>query len=225
MGSNTFAFSPLPHVFTIPIIFSLLSIANTALACNNTTNPSYNHHTKTVHENTTTNIPSNHYTKTYINYIKTSCSSTTYPSTCYRSLHPYALKIEANPLKLCNVSLSLALSSAYRATNTVSKLLKHNDDLAHTTEQVVEDCFENLKESIGELQDSLAAMGNLNGFDKGFQVSNIKTWVSAAMTDGQTCSDEENYMDGAVRDKIRKNVLKVLRITSNALYFINNLNY
>ncbi|KAJ1426506.1 Pectinesterase inhibitor domain [Sesbania bispinosa] len=188
------------------LIFILLSIA---AACDDN---STNHH------------PQNSTTQSYVNYIKNACRSTTYPSICYKSLYPYALKIEGDPLKLCNTSLSLALKAAYRASRTISKLLEDNN-LAHTTELVVEDCFDNLKESIGELRDSLVAMQHLDS-DREFQMSNIKTWVSAAITDDQTCSDGfDNVMDVNVRDKIRKNVFKVGKMTSNALYFINNLTY
>lgn len=79
-----------------------------------------------------------------------------------------------------------------------------------------------------ELQDSLDAMAHLDddssNFDRDFQISNIKTWVSAAITNDQTCYDEfdEMNVDPTVRDQVRRSVLNVARKTSNALYFINN---
>lgn len=93
--------------------------------------------------------------------------------------------------------------------------------------QVVKDCYDNVKQSMGQLQDSVDAMGHLDGIDKDFQISNIKTWMSAAITNDQTCSDGFDDMNGdaTMRDKIRRIVLKAARMNSNALYFVNHLNY
>lgn len=217
-----------PQVLTI-VAFILLAIPNIISACHNSTtiptnsiqtNTDYSATTPSYYGNTT--IPSN-YTQTFRDYIVTSCNATTYPSICYRSLSPYSTKIEANPLKLCNVSLFLALEATKSASSTISKILKSNN-LTGIAEQVVEDCFGNVKDSIGELKDSLDAMSKLVGVDKEFQISNIKTWVSASITNDQTCSDgfDEMNVDSTLRDKIRKIVLDVARKTSNALYFINN---
>jgi pectinesterase inhibitor-like protein len=97
--------------------------------------------------------------------------------------------------------------------------------LSSIGEEVVQDCFSNLEDSIEQLQDSLDAMINLDSdFDREFQISNIKTWVSSAITNDQTCYDgfDEMNVDSTLRDKIRSKVLNVARKTSNALYFINN---
>ncbi|XP_027333785.1 pectinesterase inhibitor 4-like [Abrus precatorius] len=191
------------HKLLTNVIFILLAISGITSACNNSSS-----------------------TQTYRNYIKASCNSTTYPSICYRTLSPYALKIEANPLKLCNVCLSLALKAAHSASSTISKILKSNN-LTSIEEQVVQDCFGDVKDSIGELKDSLDTMGHLTGTDRNFQISNIKTWVSASITNEETCSDEfdEMNVNATLRDKIRNIVLDVARKTSNALYFINHYTY
>ncbi|ESW20699.1 hypothetical protein PHAVU_005G007700 [Phaseolus vulgaris] len=162
-------------------------------------------------------------TQTFKNYIKTSCNSTTYPSICYSTLSPYATKIEADPLKLCSVSLSLAYKAAKSASSTISKILKKNN-MTGIAEEVVEDCLSNVKDSIGELKDSLDSLGDLDGSDRKFEISNIKTWVSASITNDQTCSDgfDEMNVDSSLTEEIRKVVLDVARKTSNALYFINN---
>lgn len=216
-------------VFTI-VAFILLAKFNIISACENSPIPTNSTLTKidytaTNYGNTT--IPSkSNYTQTFKNYIKTSCNFTTYPSICYKTLSPYATKIEADPLKLCNVSLSLALKAAKSASSAISKILKKNN-LTEIAEQVVQDCFGNVKDSIGELKDSLDAMGDLGGVDRKFQISNVQTWVSASITNDQTCSDgfDEMNVDSTLTDKMRKIVLDVARKTSNALYFINNNAY
>ncbi|KAL5148141.1 Pectinesterase inhibitor 4 [Glycine soja] len=208
-------------VLTI-VAFILLAISNIISACDNSTIPTNSTQTKNDYAATNyrnkTIIPSkSNYTQTFKNYIKTSCNFTTYPSICYKTLSPYATKIEADPLKLCNVSLSLALKAAKSASSAISKILKKNN-LTEIAEQVVQDCFGNVKDSIGELKDSLDAMGDLGGVDRKFQISNVQTWVSASITNDQTCSDgfDEMNVDSTLTDKMRKIVLDVARKTSNA---------
>ncbi|KAK7271421.1 hypothetical protein RJT34_27304 [Clitoria ternatea] len=209
-------------------VFILLAISSITSACNNSTNSNaqtkINDYSSNPPSNydTPTTTPSNS-TQTFKNYVKTSCNSTTYPSICYKTLSPYASKIEGDPMKLCNVSLSLALKAANKASSTISKILKSNN-LTKIAKEVVQDCFGDVKDSIGELRDSLDAMGNLDGVDRSFQISNIKTWLSGSITNDQTCSDEfdEMNVDATLRDKIRKIVLDVARKTSNALYFVNH---
>ncbi|CAJ1958603.1 unnamed protein product [Sphenostylis stenocarpa] len=207
------------HVLTI-VAFILLAKPSITSACENATIPTNFSKTKigytaTNYEKTTTPSTSS---LTFKNYIKTSCNSTTYPSICYSTLSPYAKTIEADPLKLCSVSLSLAYNSAKNASSTISKILKKNN-LTRIAEQVVQDCLGNVKDSIGELKDSLDSLGHLDGADRKFQISNIKTWVSASITNDQTCSDgfDEMKVNSNLTEKIRKVVLDVARKTSNAL--------
>ncbi|KAF1891832.1 hypothetical protein Lal_00031642 [Lupinus albus] len=129
-------------------------------------------------------------------------------------------------MKLCNTSLSLALKAAKRASSIVSKILKMTN-LTDNAKVVVKDCLDNVQSSMGQLQDSLAAMGQLDGIDKQFQISNMQTWMSSSITNDQTCSDEldEMNLDATIRDEIRKVVLNAAMVNSNALYFVNNLIY
>jgi pectinesterase inhibitor-like protein len=162
---------------------------------------------------------------TYTQNIKTACNSTLYPQLCYKSLSPYASKIKGNPQRLCKTALSIALQAARNASSTVSNVQKQKT-LTRYEASVIKDCVVNIKDSIDELKQSLKAMPLLSGSDKEFQMSNIKTWVSAALTDDNTCMDELDggqKISAAVKNKIRNSVLIVARLTSNALALINTL--
>ncbi|KAG2711096.1 hypothetical protein I3760_04G061200 [Carya illinoinensis] len=164
-------------------------------------------------------------TKSYTTYIQTACNSTTYPLVCYSSLSPYASKIKGNPQKLCITALSVAAKAARNASSTISKLSKQKG-LTRSEAAVIKDCIENVKDSIDELKQSLNEMGHLGagGSDVQFQISNIKTWVSAAITDVSTCTDglEEQKVSATVKNKITRSILNVDRPTSNALSLINS---
>ncbi|GMY07774.1 pectinesterase inhibitor 4-like [Fagus crenata] len=160
------------------------------------------------------------------NYIEIACNSTTYPQECYKSLLPYTSKIKANPQKLCRTSLSITLKAAKNASSTVSNILKQKG-LTRLEAAIIKDCIVNIKDSLAELMQSLDAMDHLSGLDKEFQIDNIKTWLSAALTDENTCMDgfEGEVISTIVKQKIRNIVLKIARLTSNSLSLINSFTY
>lgn len=159
-------------------------------------------------------------TQTYKTYVQSACNSTTYPQVCYKSLGSYASKIKSNPQKLCNTALTLAFKSAKSCTKTITKLA--NKNLTHYDAEIVKDCVENMRDSIDELKQSLDALGHLN--DSMHTAEDIKTWVSAALTDDTTCTDEfdEQTVSSIVKKKIQTCILVVARLTSNALSLIND---
>ncbi|KAF5480271.1 hypothetical protein F2P56_001034 [Juglans regia] len=165
-------------------------------------------------------------TQTYKTYIKTTCNSTLYPKVCYKSLSYHASEIKTDPLKLCNAALEVALEAAQNTSSTVSKISKQTG-LLSTETAVIEDCIDNVKDSIYELRDSQNAMGQLGGSNAEFQIDNVKTWVSAAITDENTCLDglDEMKVNTTVKKKIRKSILNLCKMTSNALALINTLKY
>ncbi|KAJ6764508.1 21 KDA PROTEIN-LIKE [Salix koriyanagi] len=73
----------------------------------------------------------------------------------------------------------------------------------------------------------LKALGSLKGSDIEFQIATVQTWVSAAITDEDTCTEgfDEMKITGEVMIKIRKSIVNVGRLTSNALALINKLSY
>ncbi|KAB1204058.1 21 kDa protein [Morella rubra] len=164
-------------------------------------------------------------TKDYENYIQTACKPTLYRKLCYQSLSPYALKIKGDPQTLCKTALTITLQAARNASSTISKQLKQKG-LTKLEGQVIEDCDSNIKDSIDELQQSLNAMKLLSGPDRAFQLDNIKTWVSAALTDDTTCTDEFDQegqeVRATIKNTIRNMVSNIAQMTSNALALINN---
>ncbi|KAJ7982557.1 21 kDa protein-like [Quillaja saponaria] len=164
--------------------------------------------------------------KIYQTYIKKACNSTTYPSVCYKFLSIYATTIRTNPLRLATLSVSLSLKAARNASVTISKMSKQKG-LTRSEAAVIKDCVENIYEAIDELKDSLTTIGHLDGSDIAYQMENIKTWVSAALTNENTCMDEldELKVRTAVKKNIRSSILGVATMTSNALSLINRLQY
>ncbi|KAF7824893.1 pectinesterase inhibitor 4-like [Senna tora] len=212
-------------IFTAIVSFSLLSFTTSAWDYSSIFYPRSTPHFSQNYAPTPAPSPSpspnpNHESQTYKLFILNSCNSSTYPSICYQSLSPFASKIRSDPFTLCNVSLSLALKAAVKTRSVISDILNSN---LTATATVLRDCLENVEDSVEELKESLEEMAHLveekrndDEVDRAFRVSTIQTAVSAAITDDSTCSDgfDEENVDGGVREKIRKSVLNVERMTT-----------
>ncbi|OVA03003.1 Pectinesterase inhibitor domain [Macleaya cordata] len=164
-------------------------------------------------------------TTTTTKFIQTSCNTTTYPKICIKSLSSYSNKIKTSYRMLCYTALTVSLKSAAK-TSTIVTNLSRRHDLKPSEAAAVKDCVEDMGDSIDELRQSLKEMKNLNGTDFDNKMSNIKTWVSAALTDDDTCMEgvDDESLKGSVRTTIRNNVVSTAQLTTNALAIVNSLN-
>lgn len=76
---------------------------------------------------------------------------------------------------------------------------------------------------LGRAVQELKQVGVSKGEEFVWHMSNVQTWVSAALTDDSTCMDEfsEKGMSGKLKESIRGKVLNVGQVTSNALALVN----
>ncbi|XP_058086278.1 21 kDa protein-like [Magnolia sinica] len=157
-------------------------------------------------------------------FIRTSCVATTYPRVCYESLSAYASDIQTSPKQLAHTALSVTLTEAQSTSAMMSKL-SAGYGLRPREVGAMTDCIEMMGDSMDELRQSLGEMDRLSGPHFHFQMSNIQTWVSAAMTDEDACMDgfDGNAMNGKVKNIVRGRIVKMVQLTSNALALINNL--
>ncbi|KAL9237064.1 hypothetical protein vseg_011653 [Gypsophila vaccaria] len=166
--------------------------------------------------------PANNPTST--DFIKTSCKVATFPDLCYHSLSTYAGDIQTSPKLLANTALSVTITTTQTTLDTVSKLSKTHGALPKDGE-VIRDCLEVLGDAVAELHKSINKMGKIEN-DKKFKlmINDIQTWVSAALTNEDTCIQgfEEKGIFGEIKNIIRGNIVNVCHLTSNALALVNN---
>ncbi|KAH9678321.1 PMEI domain-containing protein [Citrus sinensis] len=201
--------------FTIPSC-SLLFFALTVLLLISNINPTL--------AGTSTTAKSNSL-KIYKNFIKTSCNSTLYPALCYKYLSSHASTIKTDSVKLCNTALTVNLKAANKTSALVTSMAKKGG-LRPSEKAVIEDCNEEIDDCVDELRKASNVLDNLrDALNKEDQMADIKTWVSAAMTDEDTCMDEfeENNVRESVKNKIKKSIVDLRQITSNSLALINRL--
>ncbi|KAJ6705724.1 PECTINESTERASE INHIBITOR 9 [Salix purpurea] len=158
-------------------------------------------------------------------FIKASCKATRYPELCVECLSGYAGVIQRDERRLAHSALSVSLARASSAAAFATKLTKVRG-IKPREYQAAKDCIENMGDSVDRLSQSVRELGHTGravGRDFLWHMSNVQTWVSAALTDESTCLDgfAGHLMDGNVKAAIKRRITNVAQVTSNALALVN----
>ncbi|KAG7998394.1 hypothetical protein I3843_01G256700 [Carya illinoinensis] len=157
-------------------------------------------------------------------YIEASCRTTRYPTLCIKYLSSYANANIQSPEQLAHLALSVSL---YRALYTKTYMLKAAKELKASKAkgyQAMKDCLAEINDSVEQISQSIVELRRLGhesaavGDDFFWHISNVETWVSAALTDVSTCLDELPGRNmSKLKATIKGKVLNVAQATSNAL--------
>ncbi|XP_010427856.1 PREDICTED: 21 kDa protein-like isoform X1 [Camelina sativa] len=158
-------------------------------------------------------------------FIRKSCNTTLYPDLCFSTLSSFANSIQNDSNRLARVAISFTLHN----TLDLLSYLQNAYNRDHHPTPVLKDCFENLKDAVDDMRGSMKQMKELVSASSGsvqsfrFQMSNVKTWLSAALTDEYTCTDgfKDVHEDDSIRDDVCTRVDAVKKLTSNALALVN----
>lgn len=164
-------------------------------------------------------------TATATDFIRTNCDTTLYPALCFHSLAGYANAVQQNPARLARVAVGVSLSRAKHMAAYVANASREADYAADSrAAAALHDCFSVLGDAVDQIRGSLKQMRRLagGGDELRYQLSNVQTWMSAALTNEDTCVDGfEDVADGPVRMDVYDRTLKVKEVTSNALALVN----
>ncbi|KVI12232.1 pectinesterase inhibitor 3 [Cynara cardunculus var. scolymus] len=153
--------------------------------------------------------------------VSSSCQHATFPKVCLHTLSLYGGKV-TTPRELAQAAIKVSISRASKASDYLSSLQKE----ANKRERgAVKDCAGQMSESVEELRKTLGELKELRRGTFRWQMSNAETWVSAALTNEDTCLDGFKEIDGRVRSDVKRKVTNVAKVTSNALYLINRLDH
>lgn len=159
------------------------------------------------------------------NFIKASCTATKYPALCVESLSLYATSINQSPRQLIQTALAVSADKAQSTKTFVYKLTKFKG-VKPREKAAIKDCFEEIDDTVDRLVKSvkeLKSMGSSKGSDFQWHISNVQTWISAGLTDENTCVDgfAGKALNGRIKNSIQARFVHVERVTSNALALIN----
>ncbi|XP_015870048.1 pectinesterase inhibitor 3 [Ziziphus jujuba] len=154
--------------------------------------------------------------------VRSSCVHASYPSICIRTLSSYSGPA-VTPRDLAQASVKVSLARASRVSKYLNRLSTSQQGGSKRQRAALRDCVEQISDSVDELSRTLSELKHLRGETFRWQMSNAETWVSAAMTNEDTCLDGFQDVDGKRKSDVRRKITNVARVTSNALYMINRL--
>jgi pectinesterase inhibitor-like protein len=154
-----------------------------------------------------------------LSFLKSMCAKTTYPRVCVSSLSPYTTTIGNSTVDLARAAVSVSLDTAQSALSLVTRL-SSNRVLTPSETFAVRDCVLTMGDCVTVLQKSLDTMVTLRGKQLAgdwMQMNNVKTWVSAALTDENTCASGFTGGEKAAARILKRKVDDAMQRTSNAL--------
>ncbi|XP_062028430.1 pectinesterase inhibitor 11-like [Rosa rugosa] len=146
-----------------------------------------------------------------------------YPRLCCNVLKIHAGKIGMSAKVLAQTALDIALEFT-KQTHITAKGYSEIKALNPVVTSAMRDCVEELNVAVQMLQKSKVELGMvIEGSTSGLHVSNVQTWVSAALTNLNTCKDGfvDHNLNGTVEKITARKIVKAAHLTSNALALIN----
>ncbi|XP_057806423.1 pectinesterase 3 [Salvia miltiorrhiza] len=148
--------------------------------------------------------------------LKTVCSVTRYPNSCFSSISPLNSPPSNNPLQFFNLSLHASL---LEVSSLKSQLPEPN------TEPAMKDCAELFDGAASQLGRSaeLICVGPGEEVLTEMRISDLQTWISAALTDLDTCLDGLAEMGSTAVGEWKLKVQKAKEYISNTLAILTNI--
>ncbi|XP_011079662.1 LOW QUALITY PROTEIN: pectinesterase inhibitor 6 [Sesamum indicum] len=156
-------------------------------------------------------------------YVRDACSVTRYRDLCIRSLSSFSSTAKDNPSKWARAGVSVAIGEAKRVARYLATLKRNRQRIRGRNRIALSDCVECFQDTLDNLHRSLYVLRKLSVRDFGSQVEDVATWVSAALTDEDTCVDGFDERTGKGVKPLINRVSNVTYMTSNALALINKL--
>ncbi|KAE9587460.1 hypothetical protein Lal_00031853 [Lupinus albus] len=166
-----------------------------------------------------TNTESPHQPSNSATTIKAVCNITRYPNSCFSSIissSSFSQNHTTDPLAILNISLRVAFNEV---TALASSLVAMNDGHA----PAVDDCKDQIDDAVSRLGDSVSAMSSGGNVLSDGEISDIQTWVSAAVTDQETCRDGLEEMRSVDGEEVKKMMQKSSEYISNSLAIVSHL--
>nr|GMC53890.1 pectinesterase/pectinesterase inhibitor U1 [Ipomoea batatas] len=160
--------------------------------------------------------------------VKSSCTATLYPDLCYSAIANVSGASDKvrSQKDVIEMSLNITTTAVEQNYFVIEKLLKTRKGLTEREKTALHDCLEMIDETIDELHETekdLEAYPNKKTLKQ--HADDLKTLVSAAITNQETCLDGFSHGDADkhVRQVLLKGQAHVEKMCSNALAMIKNM--
>lgn len=152
--------------------------------------------------------------------ISAACSHTLYPALCVESLlnFPGSTAAGTTEQDLIHISFNMTLqrlSKAFYLSSSISYI-----EMDPLTRSAYDDCLELLEDSVHALSEALSSVSPSEageGSKEGGSTQDVLTWLSAALTNQDTCSEGFEAVAGPVKDRISEKLKDLSELVSNCL--------
>ncbi|XP_050219983.1 pectinesterase 3-like [Mercurialis annua] len=167
-----------------------------------------------------TNDPSSSPSSSVSSDIKAICNVTIYPDSCYSSMSSSIKSENPNPRPkdLFLLSLNITLNELKNLSSLPRKITQKykneiNDPLLQSA---LHDCEILFMDAVDQVNESISTVQVSQG---DFKIDDIRTWLSTAITDQETCVDglKETGKHLSIADEVRFAMTNSTEFTSNSL--------
>ncbi|KAL5544440.1 hypothetical protein UlMin_008224 [Ulmus minor] len=151
--------------------------------------------------------------------IKTICNVTRNPNSCFSSITAInSSPVESDPEAILKLSLRVAIAELSKLSSSLKSIN------AGDSEAAIRDCRDQVDEALSRLGDSVSAMEVGRGEREltEAKIRDLQTWISAAMTDEETCLDGLEETGSTILDEVKIKMKKSKDFTGNALAIVAN---
>ncbi|KAL5989360.1 hypothetical protein ACLOJK_010250 [Asimina triloba] len=141
--------------------------------------------------------------------ISRTCGQTRFPSLCIDSLVNFPGALQASETDLVHISVNMTLQRVGRALYGASSLSAVSMDTR--LRAAYEDCLELLEDSVDQLSQSLSSVAG------GGRTDDVLTWLSAALTNQDTCDEGLADVSGSVKNQMAARLKDLTELVSNCL--------
>ncbi|CAM8974146.1 unnamed protein product [Rhodiola kirilowii] len=149
--------------------------------------------------------------------IRLVCNVTRYPDSCFASISAIDASPNPDPELILKLSVQVCLKQVVASLNISSS----DSDRS----EAMKECGELYEEARSQISDALEAIGGDGNVRLTEDVVNdVQTWLSAALTDQETCLDGLEEMKESVKlEELKVNGQKLKEYLSNSLAIVANI--
>ncbi|KAL8235246.1 hypothetical protein R6Q59_021348 [Mikania micrantha] len=155
--------------------------------------------------------------------IKAVCSQTLYPESCYRSISDLDKNGTSDPEELLKLSLQVVLNSLSELSSLPDGFEKMTTN--ETVRKALNVCQTVLDDAVDYLRDSISSM-EVNSGEKlltGTKIDDLKTWLSTAITNQETCLDALEEMNSTFVTETKSRMQNSTEYASNSLAIVSKI--
>ncbi|OEL23821.1 hypothetical protein BAE44_0015161 [Dichanthelium oligosanthes] len=159
-------------------------------------------------------------------FVRGCCARTLYPRLCCAGLAPYAASVHSSHARLALASANITLAAL---DALAARIPSPNNSNSSASSGALSDCAEVVASAVDQAAraaERLAGVERAVGLEVLWRVDDALTWLSAAMTNEDTCADglwPRKSAPAPVRAELRARVRRAKQYTSIALALVNML--